>query len=356
MKFRIYPTLIAALAIYAAEVPLHAAYTIHQGQLVDVGEVPTRSVQEHYALGAKAIEQGDWPEAAVQFRIISVNFPTTAYGQDANFYLGVAYYHLAEFDFANEEFTEYLKCQSNPQFFEEVIEYKFAIAEKFAAGAKRRFLGTKRMPKWACGKEYALDIYDEVIAAVPCHQIAAQALVAKGYLLWCMKDYRGAVEAFQMVIRRFPRNELAPECYVLIAYVFLEQSKYEFQNPDILAYSEINYGRFQRDFPREERVAVVAQTVQDVKEIYANGLYETGQFYERTRHPRAAIIYYHNTIHQFPDTCVAELCRERLICLDATYSNPYVEDGAPENPAEELEEIEPRSRGVIEKKLEIMGA
>ena len=126
-------------------------------------------------------------------------------------------------------------------------------------------------------------------------------------------------DSFQLLIRRFPKHELAPECYLYISKIYLEQSWYEYQNPDILAFAEINYRRFEKDFPREERLCEIQADLVAIKEIYAAGLYETGNFYERVRRPRAAVIYYHDAIHQFPDTCVAELCRERLDCLDPNY-------------------------------------
>lgn len=314
----------------------YGAYTFQKGRLVDVCEAATMSAQGHYAAGAEAINSEDWDEAVLHFSIINANFPTTVYGQEAYYYLGTAYYYLEEYDYANWAFTNYLNEQSNPKFFQECIEYKFAIAERLASGAKRRFFGTKQLPKWACGKDLALDIYDEVIVAVPCSEIAAQALVAKGFLFWSNRDYRDAIESFQLLIRRFPKHELAPECYLYISTLYLEQSRFEFQNPDILAFAHINLRRFERDFPSEERLCVAEEDLMAIKEVYASGLYETGLFYERIKRPRAAIIYYHDAIHQFPDTCVAASCRERLDCLDPNYVQFCLEPIIDEKTSDEL--------------------
>ena len=56
-------------------------------------------------------------------------------------------------------------------------------------------------------------------------------------------------------------------------------------------------------------------SVLEIKEVYAKGLYDTGQFYERIEEPRASLIYYQNAIRQFPETTVAKLCEQRLISL-----------------------------------------
>lgn len=305
---------------------VEASYTLKKGRIVNVELLASYSAQEHFSLGCNAVEAGDWREGLKQFRIVIINFPTTSYGQEAYYYEGVCYYNLKELDFANESFTTYLKVQSNPRFFQETIEFKYVIAEQLSEGVKCRFFGTKQLPKWACGKALALKIYDEVIAAVPSHDIAARALVSKGSLLWKLRDYRSCIEAFQLVIRRFPKHELTPECYVFISRVFIEQCRIEFQNPDILAFAQINVRKFKQEFPREERICEAEENVQIIKEIYAKGLYDTGRFYERTCKPRASIIYYRNAIHQFPDTCIAVFCRNRLVCLDPTFEEPTVSE------------------------------
>lgn len=307
------------LALLMGGASLQAAYTFQRGRLVDVCEAATMSAQGHFEAGAKAYEASDWKEAAQHFSIVTINFPTSSYGQEAYYFLGVSFYFIEEYDFANRAFSDYLKVQANPRYFQSSLEFKFAIAEQLNAGAKCRIFGTKKLPKWGNGRALALEIYDEVIAAIPCSDLAAQALISKACLQWRMQNYRPAIDSFQMVIRRFPKYEHTPDCYVYIGQIFLEQSRFEFQNSDILAFAQINYRKFECDFPREERLENAREDVRAIKEIYANGLYETGQFYERTHKPLAAMIYYSDAIRQFPDTCVAELCRQRIRCLNPSY-------------------------------------
>lgn len=312
-----------------------AGFTIRNGQIIDSDEVATLNLDEHFGLGLEAYEREDWQECAVHFSIVTSCFPDTVYSQQAYFYQGVAYFYLQEYDFANDAFTQYLKVQTNPQFFEETIQYKFAIAESLACGAKSRMWCTKRVPKWFSGTSLAIEIYDEIVAAVPCHNLAAFSLVSKGWLEWRTRNYRCAVEAFQQVIRRFPKHELAPECYVMISRVFLDQSADEYQNPDILIFAELNLQKFRRDFPREERICMVEEDLMGIKETYAKGLYEMGRYYERKYKPRASIIYYNNAIYQFPDTCIAELCRERMHCLMPDYC-----DTSRDQPCEQPEDLD----------------
>lgn len=301
------------LAIFCCLMNLaEAGYKLKNGKLVDKNFCATLSVQEHYTIGLEEMDKKHWREAARHFCIVTICFPGSPYAADAYFYRGLAEYHLDELDLANDALTAYLKAKNNPRFFQEAIECKYAIAEKLNAGFKRRFFGTKKMPKWASGKSLAVQIYDEVIASLPCHDLAAKALFSKGRLLRNQKEYKHAVESYQMIVKRFPKHELAPESYVTISKIFLEQSAVEFQNPDVLEFAQINLRRFKHDFPKEPRVPEIEEDVLAIKEIYAKGLYDTGLFYERIGKPRASIIYYQNAIKLFPETQIAQLSQERL--------------------------------------------
>lgn len=297
---------------------VEAGYTLHKGKLVKSECVPIYSGQAHYSLACEALNAENWDEAAFHFNIIVLNFANEPYFNEAQFYLGVAYFYEGEYEFANQAFTDYLNCKNNPRCFEDAISYKLQIANCFRCGAKRRFFGTRMLPKWAPAGALALEIYDEVITALPCHNFAAESLYAKGYMLWEEQDFRASVESFQILIRRFPKHELAPAAYLCISAVYLDLAETEFQNPDILALAEINLKKFQRDFPKDESLCEAEDAVQSIKECFAKGLWETGQFYERTHKPAASALFYASAIRQFPDTAFAAWCRHRLSVVAAT--------------------------------------
>ncbi|PJD96449.1 MAG: hypothetical protein CK425_05615 [Parachlamydia sp.] len=307
--------LLCVLTCLVGTPSIHATYVYKDGCLVNANEVSSYPLHVHYNLGVAAYQKQNWGEAVKQFNLVTVNYPTSEWAQEAFFFLGVANYELAEYDFANEAFTQYLSAKSCPEHFDEAIEYKFAVAEQFRGGAKRHVFGTKQLPKWATGQAIALEIYDEVIAAAPAQEIAARALYSKGLLLWEQKDYRESVDSFYLLVRRFPKHELAPESYLVISQVYLDQARSEFQNPDLLALAQVNLQRFERDFPNEERLKESAADVLKIKEVYANGLFQTASFYERTGRPEAASIYYKNAMAQFPGTTIAEYCQRRLHSL-----------------------------------------
>lgn len=309
----LYILLIAAGALILPEQG-HSAYTVQQGKLLNTKEIATMSVQEHFSAATDALEQKDWDELVAQAWIVYKNFPSTPFAQEALYYLGIGYFHLGELEKANKELGNYLKRQT-PLHFEEAIQCKFAIAEQYKSGKKKPLLGWRALPRWLPAREDAVAIYDEVISALPHHDLGAQALYGKAKLLFRDEDYKASVETYQAIIRRFPKHPLTPESYVGIAEVYAHQAKTQYPDPDFLDLAEINLRKFCQDFPKEGRTAIAEELFDEMQEVYANSFYEIGSFYERTKKHAAAAIYFQQVMDRYPDTQVASLSERRLVAL-----------------------------------------
>ncbi len=269
----------------------------------------------HYNKGVNDYNQMNWRDASDEFEKVVRFFPDSEVYPQANFYLGVSFFERKEYDFANCAFSRYLKSCSATEYFEEALQYKFCIAE-YLKYSKRRPFTFRYLPKWAEGQTLALEIYDELIACAPNHELAVRSLYSKAVLLQTMREYRTSIETYQLLIRRFPNDELTPASYVGVSQAYYQLSQLEFQNPDILALADVNARKFRENFPRDERVVKAEKYSLMIKEVYAKGLCSVGQFYERTHHPDAAAIYYQSAIEDYPHTHVAAYCRHRMNLLD----------------------------------------
>ncbi len=300
---------------------LEATYIIKNGKFIDTKDIATLSVEEHYNLGTSALNKKEWDEAIHQFRVVSINFPQTSWAKEAYYFLGISYYHADDKDLANQNLSTYLQENAHPVYFEETFMYKLAIGDAFKKGAKRHLFGYEKLPTWMPDKDLALTIYDEIITSLPHNEIAAKALISKGDLLRKREEFRASIDCYNQVIRKFPRTEFASSAYGLIARGYLQQAQVDVHNPDILPLAQINLKKFIQDFPRDDKIQKAEDNLHEMKEIFANALYETGQFYERKKQPKASVLYYHTAIVQFPDTQISKNCKERLDALQ-----PYVEE------------------------------
>lgn len=285
------------------------------GGLFATEQFPPQMQREHFAKGIQALKKGDLRFAAYNFRLIVKQTPNSTIGKETFYHLGRLYFIEGEYEAANKAFSTYLTVQDSPDYFRKAIEFKYKIAEKFREGEGRHLFGARQLPKWGPGQEVAVEIYDEIIAAMPNDAFAVCALFAKADLLLEWRDFDGSIQAYRRLIKIFPKDELAPKAYLRITQVYLQQCQYEFQNPDILTFARFNLRDFEMQFPRGEQLEEARAVVAQMREIYAGGFYETGRFYERTSKPSASVLYYKKTIAEFPTTGVAQRCRQRLAIL-----------------------------------------
>jgi len=298
-------------------IAMFGEYTLHDGKLVPTKQVALRPVQEHHSRVLKAYEKKDWNLLEKETLIVIKNFPKTSFSREAIYYLGVAYFERQDYDMANFQFTDYLTCHATPKYFEEAIQYKFEIAEHFRSGARKHLMGFKSMPKWSSAGKDAIKIYDEVISALPNNDMAAQALFGKAEILAKQKDYRAGIEAFQALIRRFPKHPLSIESYIGIGNIYFAQSKSEYPDPDYLDLAELNLRKFRASFPNEEKWEIAQQNFQEMKNYYAGSLFETAKFYEKTKKLGAAKIYYQKILKSYPDSQFTETCTNRIEIIEA---------------------------------------
>jgi outer membrane protein assembly factor BamD (BamD/ComL family) len=151
-----------------------------------------------------------------------------------------------------------------------------------------------------------------VITSLPHHELAAQALFGKARLLLKDEEYKASIETYQTLIRRFPKHPLSIESFIGVAQVYLMQSTERYPDQDFLDLAEINLKKFKFSFPGEERVAEAESMFLEMKEVFASNLYDTGRFYERTKKPHAALIYYNRILTKYPETKVAATATKRL--------------------------------------------
>ncbi len=300
------------LSIALVPILLFGGYSRVSGKWSPDTFTPTQSMQEHYDQGSQEFAENHWDEALIHFMVIAYHYPESPFYSDALFYSAVCYYQKKECDLANKQFNKYLALGGKLKHFEKVFEYKLAIANQFAEGKKKHLFGVEKLPKWASAKSDAVEVYDEIIAALPAHELAAIALYQKADLERNKKEYKESIESLQTLARRFPKHTLAAESYLRISEIYLEESRRESQNPDLLALAHVNIQKFGRTFPSDERVEQAHRTLVAMQEVYANSLYETGRFYERKKKPHASLIYYQDAILRYPETLAAARCRDRL--------------------------------------------
>lgn len=270
------------------------------------------SQQDLYRQMNQSFQNHAWQNLYWQAHALKKYFPDSPFFNEAAYYQGVSLFHRKDYVRANQCFSEYLKNDLSPKFFEESIYYKFSIAQKFHNGARKNLFGMPKMPKWTGALEDASEIYDEVIHTLPHHDLAARSLFSKADIQAKFEDYDDSIESYQEVIRKFPKNDLAPRSFLAIANVYLMQCDPKRQDPNLLGQAELNLNKFKMNFPQEEKIKEAEKMFLKMQEIYAKGLLEVGNFFSRTKKKQAAELYFQKIIRTYPETDAANQASKRL--------------------------------------------
>jgi len=127
-----------------------------------------------------------------------------------------------------------------------------------------------------------------------------------------LEEFKESIESFQTLIRKYPKHEYAIESFLEIEKVYLKQADPKHQDPNLIELAEINLKKFKEAFPKEPRLSDAEENFRRLQEIYAQGLYEIGRFYERTKKIDSSEIYYKKILSAYPDSNCAKLSLERL--------------------------------------------
>jgi outer membrane protein assembly factor BamD (BamD/ComL family) len=315
------------LFILIGFLPIQAAYVFKNGSFTHVDRFSNLSFEEISQNFGKALEEKELGKASAAFALLSNNYGNRAFEvlklqSSAYFFWGVSHYLNEEPELALKSFAKYFQGFDREalEFFKEGMGYKFAIAEGYRKGQKRRPFANKQFPRMLNGHTEAIELYDQILASLPNDELAAKALFSRGLILSQVELYSDSIDSFKTLIHSFPHTPLSILAFQEISKVYLEMSAQNAQNPYLLDLARLNIRRFEQYYPNDQESLQLLQNMAvSMEENFAAKLKSTAEFYERKKMPKAAVIYYHSSLANYPNTISAKACKERLIKLNDFY-------------------------------------
>lgn len=280
------------------------------------------NVNDNYSLALGAYQKKQWNQVIDHSKSIIKDFPDSAFLSEVYFLTGVAYFQKRDYEMSNYYFSQFLEKYATPKYFEEALEYKFKIAEKYEMGAGKHVFGWESMPKWASAWDEAYEIYDEVIKTLPRHEMTSKALYNKARMLTQDSKFKEAVDCYQTLIRRFPKNPLAPEAYLLIAEIYLKESQENYPDRDYLEQAKLNLKKFRYDFPREDKIVRAESLFSEMQDRYAKDLWDSAEYFFKKKKLQSAFLYYNSILTKYPESRYAQNAIERI--ADLSRKNPQI--------------------------------
>jgi tetratricopeptide (TPR) repeat protein len=280
------------------------------GVLVLAGTLGADSKEARW--GLEAMEQQEWQHA---IKHLSVAVQET-HEDELLYSLATCYFQVGELERANEQLTAYL-ARRDAHKIVEALELKFAIAEGYRLGGKRRLFNVQRAPKILGGGEDALVLYDEVMAAIPQSDLAGRAAYSKGLLFAQTGEMDEAIKAYERFIDEYPRHALGSDGFLALLHLYLDQARLEPSSQEWLERGRSVCRQWSKAYPNDPRREEGQTLLVQMEDEVSYQLLDRARFYERVGKKPAAQIYYKQLIQQFPETAAAHWSELQLPRLDA---------------------------------------
>ena len=311
---RTLPLFCVILLLLAAAAPSASAGWVWSPQTGWVG--PTGAVkdtpEEQLAFALGFFEQHDYDRAAKEFKKLLRTYNASHEAAEAQFYLGRCFEELGDYYRAFLEYRKTTQVYPSTKRFDEVLEREFQIGNYFLAGKKRKLFGTAALIP---AKDKAVEVFQAIVDDGPFSHYGSQAQYKLCVAYLSLQECEQAVAALEQVVSRYPNSDLVDDARFQITQASLKgtfRAGYD-QSPTDLAMRELE--AFVREYPKSELTRDAGARLKELANRRAQHEYLVGRFYERRRHPKAAVLYYEQLVERFPQSPWASQAAARVQVL-----------------------------------------
>ena len=271
----------------------------------DVKETPSEQLE--YALGFTKAKQ--YKEAIREFRKLIKHYPRAREAPEAQYYIGAA---IEAHGNILEAFKEYQKVIDKYPFSErstEIVKKQYAMGVRLLEGKADR---SKFAETFLGGDDNIVEIFRTVIKNAPYGDLAAPSQYKIGMYLLEKQLYQEARDEFEKVINDYPNSEWAKAAQYQIALSDSQRSVGAQYDQKVTQAAVSEFKEFIKTNPDAQLSEKAKAQVQALRNKEAENNLVVAKFYEKTKNPQAAKIYYNIVVDDFSNTPSSAKALERL--------------------------------------------
>jgi len=275
------------------------------------GTTTGNTPKEQLDVAHNLFQKKEYGDAVAAYRRLIRRWPASFAAEDAR--LGLAQ-SLAAAGYQFKAFKEYqnlIEKHPNSPHFDTALQRQFEIGNLFMAGYRDKNFGVRLFP----AREKAIDIFQQVVKNGPYSRLGPEAQFRIGLAYEQQKEYVSAVRAYEKLMERYPSHPMAETAQLQIGMAYQKEAKRAEYDQNAANQAASAYTDFLVRFPGSQQVAHADQQRTALRLEQARGAFRIGQFYEKNKQYKAAIIYYNDVIEQNPKTDWAVAARGKISAL-----------------------------------------
>jgi outer membrane assembly lipoprotein YfiO len=196
---------------------------------------------------------------------------------------------------------------SSPHF-DEAIEAQFRIGEIYLGGKKLKLLGVP----FGSSMDKAVEIFAAVVRTAPYGKYTARAQFDIGLAREKQGANDAAIEAYQAVVDKFPKEPVAVDAQYQIGYIWLTAARSGTKDVAATTNARTAFQDFLFRHPNSEKTAQARSNLQMLERKQTATSFQVAKFYDKQKNYRAAVIYYNEVIRQEPGSTESDRAKKRI--------------------------------------------
>src|SRR6266545_2506409 len=261
-----------------------------------------------FQIGQAAEREGNYKRAVRAYKSLVKRHPKDKVAPEALYRAA----HLQEQEHnyfaAADSFAQLVEKYSGSPHFEEAIEAQFRIGEIYLNGKKLKFLG---IPV-ASALDRAVTVFANVVRTAPYGKYTARAQFDIGLAREKQGANDAAIEAYQAVVTKFPKEPVAADAQYQIGYIWFTAARAGTKDEAATTNARTGFQDFLFRYPNSEKAAQARSNLQMLERKQTVSSYQVAKFYDKQKNYRAAVIYYNEVIRQEPGSTESERAKKRI--------------------------------------------
>lgn len=266
-----------------------------------------------------AFEKKDYGTAfKASKRVVNI-WPLSDYAPSAEYLLGRCWEERGIGEKAFKEYQKILTKYPKSTNYDEVLQRQFDIAMTYYHGKWFRIF--TYIPLYP-SMEKTAGMFGQIVTNGPFSFIAPQAQMMVGATDEKQKNYTEAARAYELAADRYHDQEkIAANALYKAGLAYDKQAKTAEYDQGTAGQAIATFTDFITLYPDDSRVTEARSIIAALRTEQAHGNFKIAQFYEKSKRPRSALIYYNEVLLQDPNSPYAAPARERIDALKKRLQN-----------------------------------
>lgn len=270
----------------------------------------TPRAQMDWALGF--FEASDYDRSAKEFIRLVRAYPRSELAPQAQYLAGVSYEEIHRLGEAYAAYKKVVEIYPFSIQFKDAVERECALAERFFAGAKLQFIGPIKVP----ALDKAIEIYQHIVDHAPYGEYGSKAQFRLGESFLRQQRYEEASRAFQRVVDEHATSPWAEQAKFNVAFCSRQLSLKPSYDQSATDEAISWYENFIATHPESDLILQAQESLRQLKEHKAQGLFQIASFYEIQKKLSSAVFYYRQVVELYPASAAAARAVSKLTELE----------------------------------------